>query len=152
MHHNQGFNWWLWIPCLKANSISEDAFVNAARTAFKPTCMTRRQACTFKLRSHAGVSINAKREHVSFLVRAHFIARRETNLSHFLIYFSLHSCSYPPLVLSGSTHSRRLRRVMWSVRKFFRLNDESQVFIIQFAIQMSLSAFAVAQIHIKLFY
>lgn len=37
--------------------------------------MTRRQACTFELRSRArGVSINAKREHVSFLVGTHFIA------------------------------------------------------------------------------
>ena len=29
------------------------AFVNAARSAFKPICMTRRQACTFELRSRA---------------------------------------------------------------------------------------------------
>lgn len=28
-------------------------FVNAARSAFKPICMTRRQACTFELRSRA---------------------------------------------------------------------------------------------------
>lgn len=58
------------------------AFVNTARSAFKPICMTRRQACTFELRSPAhGVSINAKREHVSLLVEAHFIAeRRESSV------------------------------------------------------------------------